>query len=82
MRPHGGEIEITAIAAAGAMEVRIRNDVPDSAPSRPEGIGLGGLRARLAGLYGDAGRLTVATSPDGRFEVLLRVPAPAGAAWK
>ena len=75
MLPAGGNIEIKAIAADDSMEIRISNDAPGPVTPRPEGIGLGTLRARLTGLYGDAGRLAAGAGPDGRFEVLLRVPA-------
>jgi two-component system, LytTR family, sensor kinase len=75
MLPAGGAIEISATSAGNGLEVRICNDAPSIAESRPEGIGLGSLRERLCGLYGDAGRLTARPLADGRFEVLLRVPA-------
>jgi hypothetical protein len=75
MLPEGGKIEISATAAGNSMEVRIRNDAPKSSTPRREGIGLGSLRERLKGLYGDAGRLTAGPQPDGSFEVRLHVPA-------
>lgn len=78
MLPAGGAIEISAAASGDGMEVRISNDAPEPARPRPEGIGLGSLRARLTGLYGDAGRLVAGVGPDGRFEVLLRVPTATG----
>lgn len=74
MLPAGGAIEISAAAADGGMEVWIRNDAPEATQPQPEGIGLGSLRARLTGLYGDAGRLAARAGPNGRFEVMLRVP--------
>ena len=80
MLPEGGAIQITAAASGDGLEVRISNDAPAPTQPRPEGIGLGSLRARLTGLYGDAGRLAAGPGPDGRFEVLLRVPAVTGPA--
>ena len=74
MLPAGGLIEIKATATDDGMELLITNDAPPI-ETRPEGIGLGTLRARVAGLYGAAGRLVAGTRPDGRFQVLLRVPA-------
>ena len=75
MLPAGGSIDVTAAASDTGMDVTITNDAPGPALDRPEGIGLGTLRQRLTGLYGDAGRLVIGRRPDGKFEVLMRVPA-------
>jgi signal transduction histidine kinase len=69
--------------------IRIEDDGPGFLPSaeRTSGIGLSNTRARLAQLYGDAGRLEVVSEPGKGAVVTLRLPvvshpeaAPAGLA--
>ena len=45
------------------------------APEIHEGVGISNTRARLAQLYGSAGRLELGNAPGGGFRARLRIPA-------
>ena len=47
---------------------------PAASGAERQGIGLANTRARLAQLYGDAGRLSTENAPDGGAVVTLVVP--------
>jgi hypothetical protein len=73
---YGGVVTIDASRRGQAICVTVTNDVDAGAPSGAEAGGLGGLRARLAGMYG--GRAVLETSVrDGRFHAVMSVPLEA-----
>ena len=69
----GGVVAIAAAQRGGAMEIRVSNDVTADATPGPEGHGLGSLRARLSGMYGDAAGLQARADPR-RFTAVLTIP--------
>jgi signal transduction histidine kinase len=83
---HGVELREQAAVIAVKAErrgERLLLTVTDNGPGFPEyvltpvpgrGLGLANTRARLAALYGDDGRLIVATVPEGGALVLLDLP--------
>jgi hypothetical protein len=80
MLPGGGAISIGASASPEALFIWVRNDAPQAVSPAKEGVGLGGLRARLSGLYGGRADLFVGRDRHGQFEVRLRVPVSREAA--
>lgn len=76
-RPEGGQIRISAVVEGSDLIIRVSDDgvggVDDADLAR--GFGLGGLRQRLASLYGSRGDLRVQTSASGGFAVTLMLPA-------
>jgi LytS/YehU family sensor histidine kinase len=82
-RRGAGCVEVRAERTNGLLRLTVWDDgAGDAAYGRPGGIGLENLRARLAQLYGDGGRLRIAQGPAGgtTAEVLIpcRTSAPAG----
>ena len=77
-RREGGRVEVSAVRANGALEIRVRDDGPGlpagRVPEHGSGLGLANTRARLAHLYGDRHRLEVRNHPAGGVEVTLLVP--------
>ena len=75
-----GSIVIRAQAVEGRLRLEVRDTGPGLPASRKvrEGIGLGNTRARLAALYGPAGRLVLEPAPGGgavaSVELPLRLP--------
>ena len=76
-------VEVRARRSAGTLVVTVSDDgagVVDEA-NTPNGFGLGNTRARLHGLYGDAGSLTLERGADGRGTVVtVAIPEQASAA--
>ena len=70
---HGGVVTIEATRRDNAIHVTVTNDVGREASSRDEAGGLGGLRARLAGMYGTRAALETSMS-DGLFRAVMTVP--------
>ncbi len=76
-RPGPGRLVISARRDQGAMVLTVEDNGggPNSGPGKAGGgVGLANLRARLARLYGDAGRLELAGRPGGGTVATLRVP--------
>jgi LytS/YehU family sensor histidine kinase len=72
-----GQLQIAACLVGQTLEVTVRDDGPGFAPpdaSRVPGIGLANTRARLAQLYGEAGRLTVENGGQGGAVVTMVIP--------
>jgi two-component system LytT family sensor kinase len=71
-RRAGGRLRIAARAAGPVLEVEVVDDGAGSEAAPRDGIGLANTRARLATLYGDAGRLEAGpANPGFRARVLL-----------
>lgn len=73
-RPEGGRVVIRGRREGERLQLEVWNDGAPLRSSRPEGIGLGATRERLARLYGTAGVLALEPSGGG---VLARVTLPA-----
>jgi LytS/YehU family sensor histidine kinase len=73
----GGRVRIVAWREADRLHLEVSDDGggfdPD-APARGQASGLDNVRARLAALYGDAGRLTLATNAAGGVTASLELP--------
>jgi signal transduction histidine kinase len=79
---NGGWIRIAAERRDGWLELEVSDSGSGFPVGATDGIGLANTRARLAQLYGEAGRLVPGSAPDGGGRVQLRIPyqgAPAGA---
>jgi len=73
----GGTIHITAARQDGALTLEITNPcAPDRPAGRGGGLGIANARERLLSLHPGAARLD-ATEADGRFRVVVRLPARA-----
>jgi LytS/YehU family sensor histidine kinase len=73
----GGRVRIVAWRDADRLHLEVNDDGGGlhAAPSTPgQGTGLDNVRARLAALYGDAGRLTLATNAAGGVTASLELP--------
>jgi sensor histidine kinase YesM len=70
----GGTLSIVITAAPAFLQVMIRNPYKrNSAAGKSSGLGLETLRKRLAGAYGDAGRLGILQDQN-EFTVELQIP--------
>ncbi|HEX5313737.1 MAG TPA: histidine kinase [Gammaproteobacteria bacterium] len=69
----GGSLEIRAERAGRMLELAVDNSIGADSGGEGYGIGLSGIRARLALVYGGDATLAVERSP-GRFGVRLRCP--------
>ena len=73
----GGRVRMTAWRKADRLHLEVSDDGggfnPD-ASTQGQGTGLDNVRARLAALYGDAGRLTLATNAAGGVTASLELP--------
>ena len=73
----GGTIAVAAAHRNGMLHVTVRDDgvgVHSPAATHGSGIGLRGLRARLAHLYGDDHRLDLHAGPTGGAVVDVEIP--------
>ena len=72
----GGSVAVTIEASDRTLRVTVADDGPGIAPGRDarHGVGLANTAARLAELYGDAGRLALERSPSGGLEVRVELP--------
>jgi sensor histidine kinase YesM len=71
-----GHIEIAARREQDALLLTVRDNGPGfAAPAeRDGGVGLKNVRARLDGLYGEAGHLAVAPAADGGAKAVVTLP--------
>jgi|HubBroStandDraft_6_1064221.scaffolds.fasta_scaffold76556_2 hypothetical protein len=77
----GGEIRVDAERLGEDLILRVTDTGRGLTTGAPEGIGLSNVRARLAGIYGDKGRLSLFSNPAPRGVIAeLRLPARAAAA--
>jgi LytS/YehU family sensor histidine kinase len=71
-----GRIELTAQREGDALVLGVRDDgvgLPPSAERR-ERTGIGTTRARLAAMFGEAQRFTLAPAEGGGTEAVVRIP--------
>lgn len=78
--PEGGVIEITARLLNGQLIVGVADTGAGLRSSSGTGGGLANLRARLAALYGDAGRLELEANVPRGIRATISVPVKAAAA--
>jgi LytS/YehU family sensor histidine kinase len=73
----GGRVRIVAWRDADRLHLEVNDDgggLKAAASTPGQGTGLDNVRARLAALYGDAGRLTLATNAAGGVTASLELP--------
>jgi sensor histidine kinase YesM len=69
----GGRVEVSAQVASGRLRIEVKDDgIGLRQPGG--GTGLANVRARLAALYGDHGRLALAQNPGGGVTASLELP--------
>ena len=83
LRPEGGQVSVVASRQGSDLCVAVQSQGGWQEPSPDEGgersIGLANVQARLARLYGEAGRLDIDRGAD-QVTVLLRLPFTTSAA--
>jgi signal transduction histidine kinase len=72
---NGGEIRVDAERLGEDLILRVTDTGKGLTDGAPEGVGLSNVRARLAGLYGDKGRLSLFSNPAQGVIAELRLPA-------
>jgi len=72
--PEGGFIQIDAKTDAGSLEVKVADTGCGFTKTFGPGTGLANIRARLAALYGTAGRLSLATNAPRGVTASIAVP--------
>lgn len=70
----GGELRIAARLEQGRLLLAVQDDGAGLSESSSGGAGLSNVRARLAALYGDAGRLTLESNPAGGVTAWMEMP--------
>jgi two-component system LytT family sensor kinase len=78
-RRAGGRLRIGARAVGAKLEIEVEDDGAGSEATPRDGIGLANTRARLATLYGDAGRLDAGPARPG-FRARVTLPHRTGSA--
>jgi signal transduction histidine kinase len=71
----GGDIRVYAERVGEDLILRVTDTGKGLTAGAPEGVGLSNVRARLAGLYGEKGRLSLFSNPEGGVIAELRLPA-------
>lgn len=71
----GGHIHISATQQSGELVIRVRDTGAGLGEQPGNGVGLTNIRARLAALFGEDGRLDITEHADGGVLACLRVPA-------
>jgi signal transduction histidine kinase len=72
--PEGGHVRVSAATDGSALEVRVADSGRGFVQSSGGGTGLANLRARLSGLFGAAGRLTLAHNTPQGIVATVSVP--------
>ena len=72
--PEGGSIEIRAEHSLEGLRVAVIDDGIGFPKGFGAGVGLANTRARLAALYGNAGRLTLDANPLGGVIAAIELP--------
>jgi LytS/YehU family sensor histidine kinase len=70
----GGEISVEGERIEDTLVLRVTDTGVGMGAAGPEGVGLANVRARLASLYGDKGRLTLQPHPTRGVIAELRLP--------
>jgi LytS/YehU family sensor histidine kinase len=70
----GGEISVDAECIGATLVLRVTDTGVGMDRAGPEGVGLSNVRARLAALYGEQGRLTLHPHPSRGVIAELRLP--------
>jgi two-component system, LytTR family, sensor kinase len=73
-RTENGVIEVVAKESNGEIVLIVQDNGPGYFPVTDEGLGLANTRERLTTIYGDAGKLDVATVSNGGTIVTVRFP--------
>jgi len=73
--PGGGSISISAWRSGHRLRVKVSDTGRGLVASSGSGTGLANVRARLRGLYGEDGTLSLATNSPGGLVVTLQVPS-------
>ncbi len=68
-------VQVRAWSAGSTLHVAVEDNGPGLAAGASEGVGLTNLHARLAHLYGAAGRLTLTNRAEGGLSVDVGIPA-------
>jgi sensor histidine kinase YesM len=71
----GGEIHVNGEQLGQELILRVTDDGKGLTGGSPEGVGLSNVRARLASLYGDKGRLSLFSNSAHGVVAELRLPA-------
>ena len=71
----GGEIGIRADIHGAALHVEVSDSGVGLIGNEAGGAGLSNVRARLAALFGEAGRLTLENTAGGGVNAILELPA-------
>ncbi|MDD2721115.1 MAG: histidine kinase [Gallionella sp.] len=75
----GGQIVIRADCAHGALRVSVRDSGAGLQTQSGAGAGLSNVRARLAALFGESGRLALQANAEGGATATLQIPLDNGA---
>jgi LytS/YehU family sensor histidine kinase len=75
--PEGGVVQVSASVSGSELQVRVADSGRGFTQSSGGGTGLANIRARLAGLYGAAGRLTLAMNAPRGVVATIAVPLSA-----
>jgi hypothetical protein len=78
--PEGGAVRISARSEGATLEVRVADSGRGLSAGAGHGTGLSNIRARLAGLYGDAAGLSLGLNRPRGVVATLSLPAPVAAA--
>jgi sensor histidine kinase YesM len=70
----GGGIVIRAAQGEAGLRIEVRDDGAGLSGESGMGTGLGNVKARLAALYGNAGRLTLESPAEGGVTASLEIP--------
>jgi signal transduction histidine kinase len=78
--PEGGQIRISATVSGEALQMRVEDSGRGFVQSSGAGTGLANIRARLAAVYGSAGRLTLARNTPRGIAATIAVPRASASA--